>query len=74
MAISGINAKSDRICVPGELLYPVDEGYVAGNGCYEIYGCVHSGLAGVVRISSKKNQVGFFGFIIFYQRFRTEKT
>lgn len=43
--------RNERICVPGEYLFNVDEGYTPGNGVYSIHGRIHSGLAGVVSTS-----------------------
>lgn len=51
MAISGLGSRNERICVPGEFLFNVDDGFVPGNGAYSIHGRIHSGLAGVVSIS-----------------------
>lgn len=58
--MTGIDS-NDRVCVPGELLYSVDEGYAPGNGTYEIHGKIRSGLAGAVFVtSSKPSQVVVF--------------
>lgn len=49
--------QNQRLCVPGEALYPVDEGYAAGHGCYEIHDYVHAALTGIVKVTTSKHQV-----------------
>lgn len=42
------------LCVPGDRLFAVEDGYCAGNGCYEIYGHVNASLVGRVKVLEKK--------------------
>ncbi|CAD5234859.1 unnamed protein product [Bursaphelenchus xylophilus] len=44
---------SNNLCVPGDRLFPIEDGYSAGNGCYEIYGYIHAALVGKVKVSSQ---------------------
>ncbi|CAD5228968.1 unnamed protein product [Bursaphelenchus okinawaensis] len=46
-----MNTSFTKYCVPGDRLFSIDEGYSAGNGCYEIYGYVHAALVGKVKVS-----------------------
>lgn len=51
---------SKWIVVPGERLHAVADGYSAGDGCYEIFGFVHSALVGKVLETRKTLQVRSF--------------
>ena len=52
--------QNQRLCIPGERLFALDEGYAAGHGCYEIHGFVHAALAGVIQVTLNKQQVRRF--------------
>ncbi|KAI6191553.1 hypothetical protein M3Y97_00240600 [Aphelenchoides bicaudatus] len=58
MAISGFSSKKEQVCVPGEFLFTVEEGYSPGNGSYEIHGSIHASLSGVVTVLPKTDGHG----------------
>ncbi|KAL7069883.1 hypothetical protein ACQ4LE_010882 [Meloidogyne hapla] len=47
---------SKKVCIPGDKLFNVADGYRAGNGCFEFYGTLIASLTGFVHISTVKDQ------------------
>ncbi|KAF7638850.1 EXOSC1 domain-containing protein [Meloidogyne graminicola] len=52
------NNATKKVCIPGDKLFDVADGYRAGNGCFEFYGKLLSSLTGYVHVSTLKDQNG----------------
>uniref|UniRef100_A0A915N5R7 Exosome complex component CSL4 C-terminal domain-containing protein n=1 Tax=Meloidogyne javanica TaxID=6303 RepID=A0A915N5R7_MELJA len=46
----------NKVCIPGDKLFSVSDGYRAGNGCFEFYGILVASLTGYVNVSIVKDQ------------------
>ncbi|KAI6173352.1 hypothetical protein M3Y98_01072200 [Aphelenchoides besseyi] len=53
-----ISRQQARFCVPGESLYAISDGFIAGFGTYEMHATIYSALAGVVQVTTTSQASG----------------